>query len=82
LPLQSVSSLVELIQGRLVSNGYLIQEVAKIALSGESSIFEIEIRVNIGFTPGAPKRSFLSIVNVRDLSLVLTVLVLILCCLG
>jgi len=66
----------------LISDWDLIQEIAKIALSGESAILEVEVGVYVGLTPLAPKRPLLPIVDVWDLSLGLAILIFILRCLS
>jgi hypothetical protein len=71
--LQAVSSLSKLVQGGLVVDRNLIQEVAKIALSSQTIVLEVEVGIHVGFASIASKGALLTIVNERELTLALSV---------
>jgi hypothetical protein len=70
--------LTELIQSRLVSDRDLIEEIAKVAFSFHTVVLEGKERIDVSFAPIAPKRPLLSVINIGQLSLCLTVLIIVL----
>ncbi len=66
----------------MICDRYLVEEIAKVALSIQSIIFKCKIWIDVGLAPLAPEWSLLTIVNVWQFTLCLTVLILILRCLS
>lgn len=80
LSFKSISSLTEFIQSRLIWHWNLIHEIAQVAFSSHSIILEWKIRIDVGLTSLTSERSLFSIVNIRDLSLGFTKLIIVLSC--
>jgi hypothetical protein len=56
--------LTELIQSRLVSDRDLIEEIAKVAFSCHTIVFEVKVRIDVCFAPIASKWPLLSVINI------------------
>lgn len=80
LSFKSISSLSKFIQSRLIWYWNLIYEIAQVAFGCHPIILEWKIRVDVRFTSLASERSLFSIINIRNLTLCFTKLIIVLSC--